>query len=443
MSIPFAVQDESVSFVESIPHGVKYLLLVGLVWGSVAGCAAERPDESRSHTEDVPQTEEPHRDERVPQAAASFAVPPEPPRSSYRPAHVMPYRPSTPHPIPDPAGSRAAKEDSIHAPSVGTFQPIGNGRMRYTAPEDAYTVEVPGGWRVQTYIDRSSPNGTIPWTIFTSADGQIVMRAPDAAGASYVRPDPRLARYEGQRSGPFLVRRFASTHQYAAGHAQRIAQQIGCRGGQVVEQRDRPTFVQKMWESLPPRVAQTFSQIFVGEALLRCQRESDSLFILAGASVFFVGPTGGWLVSTSSLLSPVGRYGEARRAIDLINETMVPNPDWMEREFIAAQRRAAEAERAIAARRAASGRLSSSLPSSSESSLDTGASSTSDDGHRALIHSIHGTQDLTDRFGDTVYGVESTASHHWQDTQGNIVGTTIDQNPNPLEYTRLTSGGGY
>ena len=355
----------------------------------------------------------------------------------------MPYRSSTPHSNSEPAASHAVKSDTIHAPSVGTFQPIGNGRQRYTAPEDAYTVEVPDGWRVQTYIDRSGPNGTIPWTIFTSADGQIVMRAPDAAGASYVLPDPRLARYEGQRAGIFLVRRFASAHQYAAGHAQRIAQQIGCYNGQVVEQRDRPDFVQKTWESLPSRVAQSFSQIFIGEALLRCQRESGTLSILAGASVFFVGPTGGWLVSTSSLLAPIGRYGEAQRAMDLINETMVPNSDWMEREFTAAQRRAAEAARAVAARRPASGRTSSSLPNSSEGSLDTSTSSMSDDGHRAVIHSIHGTQDLTDRFGDTVYGVESTASHHWQDTQGNIVGTTIDQNPNPLEYTRMTSGGGY
>jgi len=316
----------------------------------------------------------------------------------------------------------------------------GNDYVLYTAPEQIFTAEVPASWQVQTYVDRSHPDGTIPWTGYASPDGQIVIRAPDALPGKFMMPNPYVGRYEGQRSGIFAVRGLVPAEQYASEHAQRIAQQLGCAGGRFVDRGNRPKAAQSVRESMPQAVRSSISRVHAGEAVLECQYGETSLQIFAQAVVFAMDTVQGWMASTSSMIAPPSRADEALRIRTHIDESTTMNRAWIEREFREGQRRAAEASRKAWQAQQRQRQLNAATRSTS-----TGTGSSSDDGgHRAFINSIHGTQDLTDRFGDTVYGVESHSTYHWQDGQGNIVGTDIDSNPNVLEYERMSpAGGGY
>jgi len=308
-------------------------------------------------------------------------------------------------------------------------QTVGTGYVRYTAPENAFTVEIPQGWQAQTRIDRSSGGG-VPWSIYASPDGEIALFAPDRPGANYMLPDPRVGRHEGGYSGIFPVRGYVQGIDYATEHAQRIAHALGCRNAQLVDRRARPDMSQRTRAFLPPNAASMFGELTTGEAHLQCQYNGGNILLIAGASSFQFRSVPGWLVSTSVAIAPLARAEEAKRVIDHMNRTATPNRTWGAQQFAASQRAAQEAQMAAWRAKSRSGGRTSS-------GLGTTTGGTSDEAHKAFIHSIHGTTDLTDRFGDTVYGVESYSNYHWQDRQGNIVGTDIDSNPNPLEYERM------
>ena len=152
-----------------------------------------------------------------------------------------------------------------------------------------------------------------------------------------------------------------------------------------------------------------------------------------------VGMTnGGWYTNTFHMTAPGAKAEEAARILDHMNQTHTPNPEWAQREAAVGQRKYAENERLRhqqAQQWAATRPKTTWSPGAPGSSTYSGAAS--DESHQAFINSIRGTQDLTDRYGDTVYGVESYSNYHWQDGQGNIVGTDIDENPNVLEYERM------
>jgi hypothetical protein len=151
-----------------------------------------------------------------------------------------------------------------------------------------------------------------------------------------------------------------------------------------------------------------------------------------------VGLTNGaWYANTLHMTAPGAKADEAARVFEHLNQTYTPNPEWTQRESAVSERTLAENERLLnqQARQWAASRPKTTWSPGTSSGYTGG---TSDKAHRDFINSIHGTQDLTDRYGDPVYGVESHSTYHWQDGQGNIVGTDIHENPNPLEYERMT-----
>jgi hypothetical protein len=319
--------------------------------------------------------------------------------------------------------------------------PASRGYVLYTAPENAFTAEVPQGWQVQTRIDRSSGGG-VPWSVYSSPDGQIVIRSPDQPAVGYMLPDPRVGRYEGTRSGIYPVRSYVSGVDHADAHARRIAQHLGCRTAQVTDRRERPDLVRRTRSFLPVQAASNFGQMTSGEAYLDCRVDGGhALLVIAHATSIRFSNGAGWVAVTSSGVAPAERRDEVVAVIEHVNRTMTPNRAWGEAQYAASQRAAQRAQ--IAAARAQRSRSTAST-GTGWSPGSTSSTGTSDAAHDAFINSIRGTQDLTDRYGDTVYGVESYSNYHWQDGQGNIVGTDVDSNPNPLEYERMTpAGGGY
>ena len=325
----------------------------------------------------------------------------------------------------------------VSAEPASAVQPAGNGFVRYTATEEAFTVEIPDGWQAYTQIDRSAGFGGIPWSTYASPDNQMVVRVPDRPMTLYMLPNPQLGLYEGGTGGynRTPVRSYVPAPQYAAEHGWRIAHAMGCQNPQVVDQRDRSDFLRPSNSSASAQGRVT--QITVGQATVQCRQGGQSRVIITQASTVGMN-NGAWYTSTLHMTAPGAKAQEAARIFEHLNQTTTPNPEWMQQEATVGQRKFAENERLRQQQGrqwAASRPRTTWSPGSPGSSTYSGAAS--DDAHQAFINSIHGTQDLTDRYGDTVYGVESYSNYHWQDGQGNIVGTDIDENPNPLEYERM------
>lgn len=323
----------------------------------------------------------------------------------------------------------------------GAFEPTGQpGFVRYIEPnEQAFSVMIPASWRMQTQIDRSSGYGAQTWKTLASPDGQVVLRSPDMPPIFFASPNPQMGMHEGTQVGSMQVRSYRQGRAYAAEHTQRVAQALGCGSMQPSPPRARADLEARLHQFKPQGTDQLVRRFSTGEAEARCQRGGQALILIVHATTVELH-SGGWYPSTSSIVAPAERADEARQAMEQFAQTFTPNMQWANREAQVGQRRLAEEARARS-RSAGRGNYAGGYTGSSGSSSSTWSGSSSDASHQAFINSIHGTQDLTDQFGDTVWGVESNSTYHWQDNQGNIVGTDIDENPNPLEYSRMTSGG--
>jgi hypothetical protein len=210
---------------------------------------------------------------------------------------------------------------------------------------------------------------------------------------------------------------------------------MGCQNPQVVDQKDRSDLLQQSRSSTSAQ--NRVAQITVGEATVECRQGGPSRVIIARALTVGLS-NGAWYTTTLHMTAPGAKAEEAARIFEHLNQTHTPNPEWVQRETAVADRKSAENERLLqqqARQWAASRPRTTWSPGSTSGGTYSGG--VSDESHQAFINSIRGTKDLTDRYGDSVYGVESYSNYHWQDGQGNIVGTDIDENPNPLEYERM------
>lgn len=327
---------------------------------------------------------------------------------------------------------------------AGNAQPLGNGYVRHTGPEQAYTVEAPQGWQLRSSINRQGGGFPIVYAQFGSPDRQIGLSVPDGPPETYMEPNPQMGAYEGQQMGPVRISRFVPATEYVATYAQQYAQRLGCQQAQIVERRDRPDLVARSRQFLLPGI--TLTRFGTAEVVVHCQYNGMPTALIVTSSTMSLAPQNGmamWSASSSTMITPRARLAEARQVLDHTQRTYTPNMQWQSREYQAMQ------QRIIAQNRQRRGGMNGGYASggyTGGSTAGTGGytgytGGASDASHEAFINSIRGTQDLTDQFGDTHYGVETNSPYNWIDNSGNIVGTEIDENPNALEYTRMSSGG--
>lgn len=303
--------------------------------------------------------------------------------------------------------------------------------VTFTGPEGAFTVEVPEGWDVSATIDRSMGAG-IERLRMASPDGAMLLLSPDAPLLQVWAPDPSLGLYEGAHLGVMRVQRYTPAAALARTLAAERAAALGCWGARVTEVEDEPGLAARARAATPlallPRANHT------ALATVACEWKGAPHVAFVGVSTFDSGML--WGAATSVFVAPEPRRDEARAILDRFRRTYTPDMAWRERE--AGVWSGPHGPPGPGWHGPGGHPLGGHGPSGWSSPPPwTPASPPPDTGMDAFIDALTGTVDLRDRWGDPVYDHESTAAYHWQDGQGNIVGTELDENPDPLEYERI------
>jgi hypothetical protein len=200
--------------------------------------------------------------------------------------------------------------------------------------EDAYSLELPAGWRSSLGVYRSGALPPRTETLAASPDGAITLFLGVRDGGVFTGPDAQLASL-GIREGaiynpsgihPMPVLRYLPGDQYAA-HWLRSR----LPGARPVQRGPRPDFAQRLAELRYRFGNATNAQIHAGELEFAHQERSGRL--LAATEVYPAGAGFQWQVPFfAGYAAAPGREGEAAALLAHAVDSSRLNLEWLRRD---------------------------------------------------------------------------------------------------------------
>jgi hypothetical protein len=301
--------------------------------------------------------------------------------------------------------------------------------VRYTDPaEQAYQIDVPKGWSVESSTLRSSPVNLSFVTRMLSPDKSVYIFFGDTELAAHSVPSS-ISRMRGQVEGTRyvtaggqqnLVMRYLPGEQYARYFVEtRFAQ--SCAGPKILSAKART--------DVPPAAPGIPTVTHRGEVDFSCRRGDRDLAGHAEALTHVTG-TGEiqtWFIDLiDGFVAPSERGAEAAGIVAHVLASAKLSPAWSQMESQLAQGNVAAAQRQFALgeqQRAAVNRRFAAA----------------DQNFQAMDDIITGTGHYLDPSTGARYDLDTSSPYKWMDGTGRIVGTDTPQPPPgpPLGWHKL------
>jgi len=309
--------------------------------------------------------------------------------------------------------------------------------VRFQDPlEQAFSVEVPRGWRVTGGLVRKAPTDVRSSVVASSPDDLVHLRLGDVDLPPFAIPTSlmlQLGFREGSMYSPgygvnMQVLRYLPGEQFARYY---VTSRVGpaCGGLSIVNVRPLPQTVQAMNAIMARNGSPVMaSQMHAGDVAFRCQREQTPmvgyLFTETMVTANAEG-AGNWTVDQlQGFLSATDRAGEAQALLAHMTGSIRLNPEWVRMQ----QNITAAVSNIVAD----TGAHISKVISDSYWSTQASQAEIS----RRRSNAILGVEDVRDPATGRELKVESGSSYYWIDNRGRIAGTDVDTRPN-LDFREL------
>jgi hypothetical protein len=241
-----------------------------------------------------------------------------------------------PSPGPAPShgiGSPASRTAATPAPPVAAGAPADVQYRSYADPaENAFTVQVPAGWRVGGRMVRYGPISIAPFVQAMTPDGTIFVQLGDWHIKDYCDipgwPEGHL--YTPGTSVEF-VRRVQSAEQYARGYAVSFGKQLGC---------ENPSFSGSQSLPNPPAVATVpQARVETSMAQFNCHRGQEYTGrVMVTVQSYSLPTSVGWnIVYLASVLARQDRAATAFSVFDKMRNSFSFDSAWNTREALIAR----------------------------------------------------------------------------------------------------------
>lgn len=207
----------------------------------------------------------------------------------------------------------------------------GGGWTRFTDPtENAFTLDVPQGWRVAGGVRRFAPSEAKTWVTAVSPDGGTEIFLGDPSIPLFDLPNPAMGLQEGgQAPGlhrPLTVMRYRPGAEFAALYGTRSLAGV-CSNVQMQGTQARPD----VEEELRAKVSAS-TRLDAGMASFECERggQKFSAAVVAGTDLYDPTGAGGvWGVNVLfGFRTPQGGEAEALQVLGHMRESLALNPQW-------------------------------------------------------------------------------------------------------------------
>lgn len=297
--------------------------------------------------------------------------------------------------------------------------------------ENAFSIEVPKGWKVDGGLHRFASVDTRVELVATSPDNAITIRIGDKEIPPFVEPNPTLTMSgfpEGSLYSPgygvvMLVKSYRDGVDFAEEYVRsRYGQE--CPDLEIVERKDRRDMSEAFNEIYRSSSVYGVEVVLTtGEVAFTCTRSGKKTkgYFFAGTQRSVVQGTGAGTWNMQYLAGFIAESGQADPA-EAIGARMVNtlriNPDWLRMQ----EHLAGETSRIVSETHAKISNLISESYWSRQAVMD--------ELDRRRSNAILGVVDVVDPATGKEYQVESSSDYYWIDHRGNIVGTDTYTIPN-------------
>lgn len=304
--------------------------------------------------------------------------------------------------------------------------------------EQAFTIEVPQGWQVSGGLVRRSAVDVTKSVQVVSPDRQIQLFIGDGNIPVYTEPNQILQMSgftEGSWYSPgygaqMMVMRYRPGVTFAAEYVQnRFARQYA--QFQITGSRDLPDASQAINQIYQQNgVYGVQQQLSTGEVQFRCSdggRQYNG-YTFAGTALTSAPQysTSIWQVDyLYGYLADSDRRVEAEKALAHVVGSLQMNPSWLQMQ----QGITGNVSQIVTKTNQYVSNIINQSYEAQQRSQDEMA--------RRYSNYIRGMEDVRDPNTGETYKVESSSEYYWIDAAGNIVGTDLDTNPDPLNLQKM------
>lgn len=295
--------------------------------------------------------------------------------------------------------------------------------MRWTDPtENAFTVEVPAGWRASGGIRRSGTTAKTSEIVAQSPDGQIVRSGDTRIPHQFMEPNPTLDNM-GYREGQMYpgtstpITRFMTGLDFADFYIQSNVGQI-CNQVQLIRRNNRPDYIQALASQ---GLLLERNQYSAGEVIFTCHSGRGPYvgYLFVETSRYNAGVGSMWNVTRlDGFLAPSKLATQADLVLQRLLTSFAMNPVWWARE-VGTDARIKENHRRY---REFAANLQQQTQNDRWESWRVRTEVTGD--------MLRGQTQVVDPETGTAYKVEQTSNYYWIDPGREVIaGTNIPYKP--------------
>ncbi len=197
--------------------------------------------------------------------------------------------------------------------------------------ENAFSTEIPRGWRAEGGTARRTASSANPWLKATSADGVTTIFSGDPSIPKFRLPGGLGGREGNTFNGPggtVVATHYQTGKEFAASYGAHLLPP-GAENVSLVQSQDEPAVEQRTRQKIGQAL---LSPISAGSALfsydLHGQKEAAEIVVqtmLMNAN----SPTGSWSVfDIHGFQTRAGNEAQARAVVEHMRTSYAPNPEW-------------------------------------------------------------------------------------------------------------------
>jgi hypothetical protein len=227
----------------------------------------------------------------------------------------------------------------LNALASSEAKPAGDWTPYKEPSENAFNVEIPKGWLVQSGTARRTASSVTPWLRASSVDGQTTIFTGDPSVPKFIVPSnfsgPLGKSFTGP-GGTSVVSRYQTGKEFAATYGPHMLP-AGCENVQLVQSQDEPEVHQRMLERNPGLTANTSA----GSALFSYELHGQMEVAEIVAQTMLVGQL--WNVfDLYGFQTRAGNEKLAHSLVDHLHTSMKFNKEWTESMMQATNSEAAQ-----------------------------------------------------------------------------------------------------